>query len=63
VAKRKHKGLRQRNSATGSIADFQNNTRDGGHMDAIDRGLAISLVLLVMYIALEIYVHNRRVDD
>jgi hypothetical protein len=32
-------------------------------MDAIDRGLAISLVLLVMYIALEIYVHNRRVDD
>ena len=32
-------------------------------MDAIDRGLAISLVLLVMYIALEIYVHNRSVDD
>jgi len=32
-------------------------------MDAIDKGLAISLVLLVLYIGLEIYLHNRRVDD
>jgi hypothetical protein len=32
-------------------------------MDAIDRGLAISLVLTVAYIALEVWIHNRRVDE
>lgn len=32
-------------------------------MDALDRGLAICLILLVLYIGLEIYLHNRRVDD
>ena len=32
-------------------------------MHAIDKGLAICLVLLVLYIGLEIYLHNRRVDD
>lgn len=32
-------------------------------MDAIDKGLAISLVLLVLFIGLEMYLYNRRVDD
>ena len=32
-------------------------------MDAIDKGMAVCLVLTIVYIALEIYWHNRRVDD
>jgi hypothetical protein len=32
-------------------------------MDAIDKGTAICLIMLVLYIGLELYLHNRRVDD
>jgi len=32
-------------------------------MSAIEKGLAVCLVLTVAYIALEVWIHNRRVDN
>ena len=32
-------------------------------MSAIEKGLAVCLVLAVAYIALELWIHNRRVDE
>ncbi len=32
-------------------------------MSAIEKGLAVCLVLTVAYIAFEIWLHNRRVDE